>query len=53
MNNSEIKKNTKAAMKGKWGVAIGVLIVHSLLSSAISATAIGIVALPQIGRAHV
>lgn len=48
MNNSEIKKNTKAAMKGKWGVAIGVLIVHSLLSSAISATAIGIVALPLL-----
>ena len=45
MKISEIKQNTKAAMKGKWGLSIAVLIVYSLISSALSATVIGSLAL--------
>jgi uncharacterized membrane protein len=44
MNNSEIKKSAKEAMKNKWGLAIGVFLVHGLISSAISATGIGAIA---------
>ena len=45
MKISEIKQNAKAAMKGKWGLSIAVLIVYSLISSALSATVIGSLAL--------
>lgn len=48
MKISEIKKNTKAAMKGKWGLSIGVLIVYSLICSALSATGIGSLAVGLI-----
>ncbi|MBQ1196437.1 MAG: DUF975 family protein [Clostridia bacterium] len=44
MNNSEIKKSAKEAMKNKWGLAIGVFLVYGLISSAISATGIGAIA---------
>ena len=44
MNNSEIKKSAKEAMKNKWGLAIGVFLVYGLISSAISATGIGALA---------
>ena len=48
MKISEIKKNAKAGMKGKWGLAIGVLIVYSLICSALSATGIGSLAVGLI-----
>ena len=41
MSNSEIKKRAKASLKGNLGIAILVLLVYSIINSALSSTIIG------------
>ena len=41
MNNSEIKKRAREAMRNNWGLAIVVLLVYGLINSVLSATGIG------------
>ena len=41
INRPELKKQAKESLKGKWGIAIGILVLHGIIVSALSSTYIG------------
>jgi uncharacterized membrane protein len=41
INRPELKKQAKESLKGKWGIAIGLMLLHSVIASALGYTAIG------------
>jgi uncharacterized membrane protein len=41
INRPELKKQAKESLKGKWGIAIGLMLLHGVIASALSYTAIG------------
>ena len=42
INRPELKKQAKESLKGKWGIAIGIMVLHSIIVSVLSSTYIGV-----------